>query len=111
MGWTPIHAAAQERLPGECRALADAGANPQLFTKYGFTPFLLARPLDQKDPERRTAAVIRLAVVGFLARLVMTECAKLVFKSEQLRRKRAAESQRKTALHAKQGKDEFPLPC
>jgi ankyrin repeat protein len=84
-GWTPMHVAAQERLPQVCKILVKAGANPQVFTKFGFSPFLLARPLDEKDPERKTAVVVRELVIGFLARMLMITCVETNFGREEPR--------------------------
>jgi ankyrin repeat protein len=82
MRWTAFHLAAQERCGEICRVLFKYGANPHLFTQYGFCPFLLAKPLHCRDQTRATAGVIRQILIEHFARLLMARCAKNLYESD-----------------------------
>jgi ankyrin repeat protein len=82
MGWTAFHIAAQERCVRICQMLFENGGNPNCFTKFGQSPFLLARTLHAGDIEKQTARIIREFVCHFLAMLVMRKCAIGILRQE-----------------------------
>jgi ankyrin repeat protein len=58
-GWTTIHIADQERQPAVCRILIEAGADPQMMIRFGFTPLELASGRHLVEFQREIAHLIR----------------------------------------------------
>jgi ankyrin repeat protein len=79
--WTPFHIAAQERLPAVCRLLWEFGGCPHSLTEFGHSPFTLAKPIEQRDPERQTAREVRAIMIEYFARIVMEAAATIVIAS------------------------------